>query len=113
MISLQFSGTRWNSSGRQSPWLPHRWKGTHLKASANAVFWNKTGTLAQGVLYVDNRGSSDPRARRARIGSVQGGPGPRGTSRHYLSSRPTAERLASPVILPVIFESGERRWREA
>ena len=41
MISLQYSGTRWNSPERQIPWSPHRWKGTYRRSLQMLFFGTK------------------------------------------------------------------------
>src|ERR1700722_1747604 len=79
--------------------------------------WNKTGTLGVGLLYVDNRGSRGDCGTGERIGSVQSDPK---EFRFLIRDAKATElkpiwRSAGPIqrLMPVIDESGERRWREA
>src|SRR6266852_8524188 len=95
------------------PSLPCRCGGTCGRFSRQLFYGTKL-ERRQKQCYMWITGDRRARGSGKRIGSVQGGPGKsQGSLKTIPALEPMAERPARPVILPVNFESGERRWREA
>jgi hypothetical protein len=92
---LKYPARRWRRTSR-----PNR-SGDHTLDPAAHISGNKTGTFAQEMLYVDNRGSSGVTVRGPYRVDPEGGP------------QPAFEPVAKDPDNPVISGSGERRWREA
>ena len=117
MICLELSGTRWNFAASLDPVVDPVLAAQVRRYQLRVSQWLFYGTKLeqwQKECYMWITGDRQARGSGKRIGSVQGGPGKsQGSLKTIPALMPTAERPARPVILPVNFESGERRWREA
>src|SRR5216684_2148902 len=94
--------------------LPPHWCDDTCGRCSRNLFYGTKLEQRQKECYMWITGDRQARGSGKRIGSVQGGPGKsQGNLKTVPALEPMAERPARPVILPVNFESGERRWREA
>src|SRR6266404_8999229 len=81
------------------------------KAAARLLLRNKTGTLQQEMLYVDNQGIAEGTPSLRDLGAYRvAQSGPKGVLRRYRRSSGQLERPINPVFSRV--ESGDGRKRE-